>query len=145
MTIRKTPNYYYIDKEINLTVDKVLNNFAGGLNFWKSSAFKYAVRAFDKHSNPINCLNKCLNCVFLEQARHKEDVELYNYRIIRPVDLIKDFNIHKKLLNFETFKQIETEEYKKFLVELYKWCVGLNIEKPIEDLIQKQTNKYYNN
>jgi hypothetical protein len=38
------------------------------------------------------------------------------------------------------FVNIEFEEYKKFLVEIYKWCVGLSNEKPITQLIQEQIN-----
>jgi len=145
MITNKTPDYYYINKEKNLTVDKVLNNFAGGLNIWRSNVLKYSVRAFNKHSSPITCLNKALRCVYLEEEREQDDIEKWNRHIIKPVNFIKDFNIHKEMLNFEVFVNIEFEEYKKFLVEIYKWCVGLSNEKPITELIQEQINNNINN
>ncbi|MAB94646.1 MAG: hypothetical protein CMC98_00915 [Flavobacteriales bacterium] len=132
-----TPNHYYLDIEQTFKLEDILNNFAGGLNVWKASVLKYTNRASLKHDNPLDCLNKALNCVNKEKERIFKEfprTQDYNFKELNPIDL----EIHNKALDPNSYNRIECQQYKLFLVEIYKWVIGEVSFDEIKSKIQKQ-------
>ena len=100
-----TPNHYYLDIEQTFKLEDILNNFAGGLNVWKASVLKYTNRASLKHDNPLDCLNKALNCVNKDHERILKEIK-QGFCIVEKLDPI-DLEIHKKALNPDSYNKID--------------------------------------
>ena len=131
-----TPNHYYLDIEQTFKLEDILNNFEGGLNGWRFNVLKYTNRAPLKHDNPLNCLNKALNCVYKDRERILKEIK-QGFCIVEKLDPI-DLEIHKKALNPDSYNKIEHEHYKIFLTDIYKWVIGEVSFDEIKSKIQKQ-------
>lgn len=166
-----TPDHYFIDKQKNIKTDQIINNFIGGLTFWRANTLKYCIRAFNKHDNPIKCLNKALHSVILEEKSLKEDREYqksidwngndakdYTPIIINQLHeysnfkyslttesrhlVLKDQSLHKKALDPNSYNKVECNAYRKFLVDIYKWCLGWISSEDIQQKIAEQVAKH---
>lgn len=127
-----TPDHYFIDIEKTFKLEDILNNFKGGLNGWRFNVLKYTNRAFFKHGNPCDCLNSALNCVYKEEERMCKERD-YIFEVY-PIDL----EIHNKALDPNSYNRIECQQYKLFLVEIYKWVIGEVNNFEIEEQIEHQ-------
>lgn len=137
-----TPEHYIINKQYKLKVEDVINNFAGGLNIWQGNVLKYCNRALLKHKYPIDCLKSALNCVKKQENLETDDSKQPNYKKVCNASRIKNFTISNLMEDEATYNKIEDAEYRQFLVEIYKWVIGIYTNNYIEQAIQKQIDKY---
>lgn len=161
------PIYIYLDKDKLIDNTLIINNFVGGLSFYKANALNYLLLASTYNENEPELIYKALQIAYTnildDNLREYQAFNLLSNiaepnfekrkkiarNFVAKVKIINE-DLHNKMLCINNYNAIDNEAIKLLIFNFYKFCLepeftDLEYEEGDEQIFYDKANKIQTN